>query len=399
MFESIREEINNLETPLYLYDREVIEEKTDMLLEKFSHCAEIFFAVKANSSIPILKILKEKNIGAEVVSPGELYICVKGGFNPNKILYNNIARKEECVLYAIREGISSFNFEAIDQAILLEKCAKKLKIEIKIFLRINPGIFSKTHPHLRTGSTWSKFGINMDNLPSVYDLTKDFKFAKLNGIHCHIGSQILSSAPFLKAEEKVCETLDFFENKGLKIKYVNLGGGFGIPYQSNEKALDFTPLVKSYERIIKNYDVKIFLEPGRFLVGSAGYIVTRVISIKKRNGMFLYVIDTGMNENHRPALYGAYHHIEPLFEKNEKRRKARVVGPICENADEFGFYELPELKIGDLLLIHNCGAYIRTMASNYNGRLLPAEFVWDKNGLKIIRDRQIYENLIENERY
>lgn len=400
MLRYILRKIQKFDTPFYIYDEDLIWKNIETLLKNFTGCkAKIFFAVKANTSIFILNRIRKKNIGAEVVSPGEIFICLKAGFNPRKILYNNVARKEDEVIYAIKKGIVFYNFEAIDQAICLEKCAEKLKKEIKIFVRVNPGIFSETHPHLSTGSSTSKFGIEMGNLKKAINLIKKFRFARIVGIHCHIGSQILSPLPFVRAVKKVVEGIELFKKEDMDIEYVNLGGGFGVQYHPREGKLNFTPIVKAYEKLAKDYNVKIFLEPGRFIVSNAGYIVTKVISVKEKKGLPLYIIDAGMTENPRPALYGAYHHIEPIFRKKGKRKKIRIAGPLCENSDEFGIYNLPELKIGDSLLIYNCGAYTRTMASNYNGRILPAEYIFNRNSLKIIRERQKFESLIENEIY
>jgi diaminopimelate decarboxylase len=399
MLDNLYKKIKRIDTPFYMYDANLIEKNVKTLVQSFSNCASLFFAVKANTSVAVLKIIKQQKIGAEVVSPGEIFICLKAGFRPDRILYNNIARKEDEILYSIKKGVVFFNFEALDQASLLEKCARRLKKKIKIFARINPGIFPRTHPHLSTGSSWSKFGIEMVNLKEAFYLTKKFKYAQLVGIHCHIGSQILSSTPFIRAVKRVSEAIEIFNSNGQRIEYVNLGGGFGIPYHPRERELNFMPIKKAYQKIAKHYGVKIFLEPGRFIVGNAGYLVTRVISIKKRNGMALYIVDAGMTENPRPAIYGAYHHIEPMLKKKINQQRVRVTGPLCENSDEFGVYTLRRCKIGDLLVIHNCGAYTRTMASNYNGRVLPAEFVYHKKSLVKIRKKQKFESLINNERY
>ncbi len=388
-----------LSTPCYIYDKDRILNNLKFLQNIFSECnAEIFFAIKANTNISVLEIIKKAGAGAEVVSHGEIYIALKAGFKPKKILFNNIARKKEEVLYAIRRGVRYFNFEAIDQAILLEKCAEKLNKKIEMFVRINPGIFPKTHPHLSTGSPSSKFGMTFKELKESVDRIKRFRFAKLKGIHSHIGSQILSPYPFVRGVKKVEEVLKFLKKNGFDISYVNLGGGFGVPYHPQEKELDFQPVVRAYKRLHDIYKVRIFLEPGRFIVANAGLILTKVISIKKRGSMPLYIVDAGMTENPRPAIYDAYHHIEPLFKIRKRKRKSRVAGPLCENSDEFGIYELPKLKIGDLLLIYNCGAYTRTMASNYNGRLLPPEYLLDGK-LKVVRKRQKLRSLIENEKY
>jgi len=398
--QKIINKLKNIETPFYLYDRAVIEKNTKTLLSNFEKCrAEIFFAVKANTALHILDIVKSQKLGAEVVSPGEIFVCLKGGFIPRQILYNNIARKASDVMYAIKKGVLFYNFEAIDQALVLEQCARRLCKKIKVFARINPGIFPETHPHLSTGAPSSKFGMEINQLGRIVEVIKHFKYAEFVGLHSHIGSQILSSTPFVKGVQKVSDLIEYFKSHQIKIEYVNLGGGFGVPYHPDEKALDFRPIAKTYRKLAETHGVKIFLEPGRFIVSNAGYIISEVISIKNRKGMPLYILDAGMTENPRPALYKAYHHIEPLLGKTRRKMKVRVAGPLCENTDEFGIYYLPKLKIGDRVLIHNCGAYTRTMASNYNGRLLPPEYVIGKSALKMIRKKQQFPSLIQNETY
>jgi diaminopimelate decarboxylase len=398
MFDKILNKIKEIKTPFYLYDSRIIDEKVLILRESFSEFADLFFAVKANSSISILKILKKHDIGAEVVSPGEIFMALTSGIAPNRILYDSLARKGEEIAYAIGKGIRFFNFESLQQAALLEECAKKSKNKINTFVRINPGIFPKTHSHLSTGSSWSKFGIPMRELDKVYDIAKDFKSIELVGVHYHIGSQILTPKPYFEALKKIESAVSFFNGRGLTIKYINLGGGFGIPYRKREKGFEVGSLTEIYRNISNEYNVRIFLELGRFLVAESGFIITRIIDVKDREGVPLYVIDSGMNDNPRPAIYNAYHHIEPLFVKKGKRHKSRVVGPICENSDEFGTYELPSLKVGDLLIIYGCGAYTRTMASNYNGRLFPAEYLYDGRKIRQVRREQRLKGLIENEK-
>ncbi|MBN1694678.1 diaminopimelate decarboxylase [candidate division WOR-3 bacterium] len=398
MFKRILKDLKEIKTPYYIYDSRVIEKRAEILRDNFSDFADLFFAVKANTSISILKIIKGQDIGAEVVSPGEIFIALKSGIAPEKILYDSLARKEEEIEYAIDNRIEFFNFESLDQAVLLDNCAKNSKLKIKAFVRMNPGIFPKTHSHLSTGSSWSKFGIALRDLDKLYDIAKDFKSIELVGVHYHIGSQLLTPEPYFEALKKIESTVEFFIEKGLKIKYVNLGGGFGIPYKKEEKRFEPGNLKETYREISGKYGVRVFLELGRFLVAESGFIITKVLDVKDREGIPLYVVDSGMNDNPRPAIYDAYHHIEPLFEKSGDKIKSRVVGPICENSDEFGAYELPSLKIGDLLIIYNCGAYTRTMASNYNGRLLPAEYLYDGHELRQIRERQKLEGLITNEK-
>lgn len=399
MFEEILKDLREIKTPYYIYDSRKIDRKVSILKGSFSKFSDLFFAVKANTSISILKIMKEHNIGAEVVSPGEIFMAMKAGIPPGKILYDSLARKEEEIIFAIDKGIKFFNFESIDQALLLDNSSKKTKQKISAFVRINPGIFPKTHSHLSTGSSWSKFGIPFKDLDKVYGVAKDFKSTELVGMHYHIGSQLLTPDPYFEALKKIESTVDFFNKKGLKIKYINLGGGFGIPYKESEEGFDVSVLSQTYREFSNKYGVRVFLELGRFLVAESGFIITKILDIKDREGVPLYVVDSGMNDNPRPAIYDAYHRVEPLFERTGETYESRVVGPICENSDEFGTYELPSLKVGDLLIIHSCGAYTRTMASNYNGRLFPAEYLYDGKELIQIRKEQQLEELIANEKF
>ena len=400
MEQKIFNNLRKIETPFYLYDRAGIEKNAKILLNKFNRCpVEMFFAVKANTALHVLNIVRKQKFGAEVVSPGEIFLCLQAGFTPEKILYNNIARKETDILFAMRKGVIYYNFEALDQLTVLEQCAKKLKRRIFVFARINPGIFPDTHPHLSTGARSSKFGMEPEQLDMIVKAVRRLEYAKFVGLHSHIGSQILSSTPFVRGVRKVSEFIKYFAAHDVKIGFVNLGGGFGVTHRPDERPLIFKPIVDSYKKFAKEHKVKIFLEPGRFVVSNAGYIVSKVISIKQRRKTPLYILDAGMTENPRPALYEAYHHIEPFIKRKRRNLKVRVVGPLCENSDEFGVYWMPKLKIGDRVMIHNCGAYTRTMASNYNGPLLPAEYLVEKNQVRVIRKKQLFRSLMQNEIY
>lgn len=400
MIAAIRKKIREIDTPFYVYDEDQIGKNIAFLKDAFSRCnAELFYAVKANDSVAILKSIRSHGLGAEAVSPGEIFLSRKAGFPAKRIIYNNVARKEEEIAYAVEQGVTRFNFEAIDQARLLDRIARHYKRRLELFVRINPGIYPKTHSHLSTGAPLSKFGIEERALNEVAQFARSSRYTHLIGIHSHIGSQILSAQPFVKASKNAERIHAFLKRKGIEIHYLNLGGGFGIPYRQGEAPLSFKPVAKEYERLSRACHVTILLEPGRFIVGNSGLIVTKVVSRKKRNGMNLYIVDADMTENPRPAIYRAYHHIEPLSVKRSKRRKTRIAGPLCENSNEFGTYLLPELKVNDYLVIYNSGAYTRTMGSNYNGRLLSAEYALKNGKLRGIRSRQTFHDLMGNERY
>ncbi len=400
MISAIRRKVKNIDTPFYIYDESLIGEHIAFLKKMFSGCnAGFFYAIKANDSVAILKLIRKQGLGAEAVSPGEIYRARKAGFTPGQIIYNNVAKKQAEIEYAIKQNISQFNFEAIDQARLLERTARKLKKRIALSVRVNPGIYPKTHSHLSTGAPLSKFGIEEKELKEVAKFARLSRFAKLVGMHSHIGSQILTPKPFVQAARNAERILAFLRKRGVDIQYINLGGGFGIPYHPDEKSLNFAPIAKAYEKLANTQKVKILLEPGRFIVGESGVIVTKVVSVKKRNKAHLCIVDADMTENPRPAIYRAYHHIEPLERRSTKRRKTRIAGPLCENSNEFGTYLLPALNVDDCLVIYNSGAYTRTMGSNYNGRLFSAEYTLKNGKLRKIRSRQKLSNLMENEKY
>lgn len=398
MHTKVLKHITGIDTPCYLYDRSAIQENIQRLYTHFATCrAKMYFAVKANTSLAVLRVIRGAGMGAEVVSPGELFIARRAGFLPSRILYNTIARRREDIRYAIRNRVRRFNFEALDQAEILEACARDMRARIELFARINPGIFPDTHPHLSTGAPQSKFGLESTQLSAIARTVRWFRSASMIGIHSHIGSQILSPTPFARNAHVIGTIIDYFRSEGIAVRSVNLGGGFGIPYHPREKPLEYRPVAKAYRELARRHGVAILLEPGRSVVGNAGALLTRVISVKKRRRRTLCIIDAGMTENPRPALYGAYHHIESLMPHTGAHRRVRVAGPLCENSDEFGTYLLPEPKRGDLLLMYNCGAYTRTMASNYNGRLLPAEYMIEHGRVIMTRKPESIAALVRNE--
>jgi diaminopimelate decarboxylase len=398
MRKKILRSIKKIDTPCYLYDQQSIQENIQRLKKHFASCqANLYFAVKANTSLAVLRTIKNAGMGAEIVSPGELYITRRAGFVSSRILYNTIARREEDIRYAVRNKVRRFNFEALDQAEMLEACARDMHTHIDLFARINPGIFPDTHPHLSTGAPSSKFGLEITQLPAIARMVHGFRNATMVGIHSHIGSQILTPSPFVRNAHVIGTVINFFRKEGIMIQSVNLGGGFGVPYHPREKPLDYRPITHAYEDLARRYGVAILLEPGRSVVSNAGAIVTRVMSMKTRSKHPLYIIDAGMTENPRPALYGAYHHVESLSRHANMYKRVRIAGPLCENSDEFGMYMLPELERGDLLLIYNCGAYTRTMASNYNGRLFPAEYMIERDRVIMTRKPAPISSLVQNE--
>jgi len=366
-------EISNFGTPIYFYLKEKILENSEKLKNYFKN-VNIFYAVKANFNLKILEIFKEQGFGFEVVSKGELKLALSTKIDPKKIIFNGNGKTYEEVKFAIENGIEFFNFDSLDQLLLLEETAKALNKTIKALMRIKPLVDVETHSHLQTGTFTSKFGLSDEEIDEVIDIYKKLKNTKIIGIHSHIGSNIKDEEPFIKSAYRVLKISKVIEN----LEILNFGGGFSIN-------MNFKEIPKLYNELSNKY--QIFIEPGRYLIADAGFILTKVISIKKGYPYDFLVIDCGMSELIRPALYSAYHPIRSLENRNSEKFYI-VVGPICESSDVFGEYFLPNMKLNELLIIENCGAYGYSMSSNYNGREKPLEILIENEKLEIINERK-----------
>ncbi|MCS7245505.1 MAG: diaminopimelate decarboxylase [candidate division WOR-3 bacterium] len=365
--------LSKLGTPLYFYEKEKIVSNAEKLKSYFKNL-NIFYAVKANFNVEILKIFKEQGLGFEVVSKGELILALKTGINPQNIIFNGNGKTYEEVKFAIENGIEIFNFDSLDQLILLEEVAKLMNKNIKALARIKTLVDVETHPHLQTSIFTSKFGLSDEEIDEVLDNIKLLKKVKIVGIHSHIGSNIKDEEPFIKSAYRVLKISKAFDN----IEILNFGGGFAVN-------MNFKELPKLYNELSNKF--KVFIEPGRYLIADTGFILAKVVSIKRGYPHDFLVLDCGMSELIRPALYGAYHPIKSIKGQTPERFYI-IVGPICESSDIFGEYLLPNMNLNDLVIIENCGAYGYTMSSNYNGREKPLEVLIYNGNYEIINDRK-----------
>lgn len=401
----LREKIQQLArkegTPFYLYHAPTIVSRCRALKRYFTPLKPVwYYAVKANPRLAILRLIRQQGFGAEVVSAGEIYIAEKAGYSPASILFNGNGKTPQEVEYALQQGVRQFNFDALDQWELLEKMGKKYETRVRAFLRLNPGIRIE-HPHLAVGDAESKFGLSFEEAVAEIPRLKRARYAPIGGVHCHVGSQILSEEPFLEGARKASRLFRHLKRKGLPVEDLNLGGGFGVPYHPSEKPFPFPGLMKGLKRILNGLPAQISYEPGRFLVAEAGILVCRVISIKQNERKTIVVVDGGLTENIRPALYGAYHPVfsagEPLVPHPPSSipRPTDVVGPVCESSDFFALnIPFPEVKTGDWIAVGNCGAYCASMQSNYNSRLFPAEYLIQGGKVRLIRHRQPLPSLL-----
>lgn len=385
------------QTPFYIYSADQIIENVKLVQSSLIKSNPLIcYAVKANSNIEIIKKLKKNNIGADVVSIGELRLALKAGVNPKKIVFSGVGKTDEEIKFAIQKGILSINAESINEISVINKIAKRLNKIAQIGIRINPDIKAKTNKKIATGTKINKFGVSVNEFLNVINSKNDFKNIKIHLLSVHIGSQIKDVSSYKKVLTLISNLLIKLKKINHKINFIDLGGGMGIPYFRNDKKFNFKKFGNEIAKFYKKEKIKIIFEIGRFLTGNSGLIVSKVIYVKKTKDRYFIIIDAGMNDMARSAIYEAFHEILPI-EKSKKKfnKKIEFVGPICESSDTFGIYKnYSIIKEGDFVCITNCGAYGRTLSSNYNMRPLIEEIIIDKKRIKTVRKRQKIENII-----
>ena len=378
-----------VQTPFYIYSQASIEAAANSYLKNAGNTDLICYSVKANSNINLLKILAQLGMGFDVVSVGELKRALKAGATANKIVFSGVGKSAADLAFAAEQKIYSINIESHQEIELL----KNLPNNPRISLRINPDMTANTHPYIETGKSDCKFGISETE---ALEIAKTYSPQEINlvGISAHIGSQITDVSLFLELAEKLKNLAAQLKNLGHKIDHLDVGGGLAIDYQL-EKQYDPAQLVKDLKSSITDYD--LLMEPGRSIVAQSGAVVTSVIT-KKTNGQrdFL-VVDVGMNDLMRPALYSARHVIEEIKNSDNASTEYEVVGPVCETADSFGAGHLLNADAGDQLIIYSTGAYGSSMGSNYNSRPKPAEILVSKDKYTVIRKAESFEDLIKLE--
>ena len=383
-----------LETPFYCYSLSQIHYNISKFQKSFKRVKPLIcFSVKSNSNITILKEFKKRECGADVVSIGELISALKAGINPKKIVFSGIGKTEKELEFAIKKNILLINVESESEANLINKISKKLSKTTSIGIRYNPNIDAKTHRKISTGRKIDKFGFTEKNLLEFYKKSKKLKNISLDCLSVHIGSQITKINPFKKLKKSINKIIKKIR---YKFKFVDLGGGIGIPYSLNDKKIDLNAYSKLVEKFKKNHNCKIIFEPGRSMVGNAAILISKVIYVKKGLNKDFIIMDAGMNDLIRPALYGVNHQILPAKKNNYKsKRKLEFVGPICESSDKFlETKKFQKINENDFLVISDVGAYGMSLSSNYNLRPKLLELLVSKNKSKIIRRRQTLSELI-----
>ena len=403
-------------TPLYIYSAGTVLDhyiRLGAALAPLDHL--ICYAVKANSNRTILKLLADAGAGFDIVSGGELFRALKAGADPRKCTFAGVGKRREEIEYALDRGVYSFNVESEAELDYINEIASAKSQRAPIALRVNPDVAAETHAYISTGKSENKFGIGLDRAAQIYERASKMPGVAIRGVQMHIGSQITEAKPFAAAIEKVAPLVRELKSK-YKIQFFSVGGGMGIIYRralesgsgtwwhehdGEPSAFSVRDYANTIVPPLRELGVRILVEPGRFLVGNAGVLLTRVLYIKETGRKKFAIIDAGMNDLIRPALYESYHQIVPVVQPSMSRNKTEkmdIVGPVCESGDFFGQdREMPELRPGDLLAVMSAGAYGFVMASNYNSRPLPAEALVRGDQVALIRKRQTVEDLVGDE--
>jgi len=390
-------------TPVYVYSLATLMRHFKVFDEAFAKTRHIVcFSVKANSNLALLRAFAKQGSGFDIVSGGELFRALKVGADPKKIVFSGVGKKRVEIEYALNTGILMFNVESEHELMALNEIAAGIGKRAPISLRVNPDVDPQTHPYISTGMKKAKFGVDIKKSLETYKRAVSLKNVEVVGVDCHIGSQLTSITPFVDALAKVREYLDRvlageMKREGAQIRYLDLGGGLGINYHD-----ETPPLPEEYAKAIiqglEGLDITLILEPGRVIVGNAGILLTEVQYIKETETKKFVIVDGGMNDLIRPALYGSYQAIQPVVENNAQKIVADVVGPICESGDFFAKdREIPQPERGDLLAVMSAGAYGFTMASNYNSHPKPPEVLVDGDKYYVVRRRENFDDLINGE--
>lgn len=403
--------VEQVGTPVYLYSLATLRRHYRVFDEAFARIKHLVcFSIKANSNLAVLRAFVREGSGFDVVSGGELFRAVKAGADPRKIVFSGVGKSRDEIAYALQQHILMFNVESSQELDAINAVAGSLGKKAPVSLRVNPDVDPKTHPYISTGMKKSKFGIDIKRSLEEYERARALPHLNVIGVDCHIGSQLTSTSPFVDALARVKELILQLRERGFAINYLDLGGGLGITYNDENP-----PAPQEYAGSLMEMmgalatsrtgaaapdtDLTLVLEPGRVIVGNAGILVTRVLYLKNNGEKNFIVVDGGMNDLIRPALYGSYQGIQPVKQTTGKTLVADVVGPVCESGDFFAKdREVTAFAPGDLMAVMSAGAYGFVMASNYNTRPRPAEVLVDGENFSVIRERESLEDLIRGER-
>lgn len=396
---AIKDIVAAVGSPVYIYSKATLERHYRAMDDAFAQAPHtICYSVKANSNLAVLKTFINLGGGVDIVSGGELYRALAAGVDPKKVVYSGVGKRDDEIAYALESGILMFNIESEQELDRISEVAGRIGKKAGIAIRVNPDVDPQTHPYITTGLKKAKFGINIERALEQYQRAKGLANIEILGIDCHIGSQLTKVSPFVDAIKKLKRLLDGVRGMGIDIKYLDLGGGLGIQYDDEAPPLP-ADYGSSIQEETKDLGLHLIFEPGRNLVGNAGVLVGKCLYTKKGEEKNFVIVDAGMNDLARPALYGSFHGVRPVFRNQDGVIEGDIVGPICESGDFLvKEREIPNFRQGDLIAFMSAGAYGFTMSSNYNSRPRAAEVMVDGDKFEVVRDREKLEDLVRGER-
>ena len=381
-------------TPAYCYSYEQLKSNINNFKRNFkSFSPLICFAIKSNTNINLINKIKDFGLGADVVSIGELMVALKAGINPNKIVFSGVGKTTNEINFAIDKKILLINAESKSEIKEIDRIANIKKKNVKIGIRLNPNTDPKTLSQISTGKRENKFGVNENTFVELVNFCKNSKYIDLKCLSVHIGSQILDHNPYAKMLNVISKII---KKVNFNFDFIDLGGGMGISYNDNSKKLDLNKYNIAIKKFLKIHKSKIIFEPGRYIIGNTGILISKIIYIKKSGKKNFVILDAAMNDLMRPALYGSYHKTLPLFKKNRIIKEIfEFVGPICESTDKFiTLNKFQKLNEKDLIAICDVGAYGMSLSSNYNLRPKPVELLIKGSKIKVIKKRQKHKDII-----
>lgn len=388
-------------TPAYIYSKQGIvcrAQAYENALAGIPH--RICYAVKANSNLSVLTVLARQGLGFDIVSGGELFRALKAGADPQKIVFSGVGKTRDEIRYALDCSIHSFNCESETEIEWISQIASSMGRAAPIAIRVNPDVDAITHPYISTGLRDHKFGVDIHAAEQIYLRAANLPGIRVEGVSCHIGSQLLDPDPLFEAAGKVLEFVSRLRELGMAIRYLDLGGGLGVSYRPGERAVPISSFIaRLRSRLDALGDLTLMLEPGRSVVAESGILLTRILLVKRNGGKHFIIVDAAMNDLIRPSLYQAHHEIVPIQEPlHSDKLVADVVGPVCETGDFFARgRELPAVQEGDLLAIQNAGAYGFVQSSNYNSRPRACELLIYGDRVHVARRRETLDDLIRGE--
>ncbi len=391
---SLKELAKEFGTPLYVYSASFIKDRIRAYREAFPGSL-VCYAVKSNFNPEIIKAASDEGAGADIVSGGELYAALKAGVPADRIVYAGVGKTVKELEDAIEQEILMFNVESRMELEVLNDIASKLGRKARVAIRVNPDVDPKTHPYISTGMKKSKFGIDINRAVEEYVYASKFPNLEVVGIHCHIGSQLLDISPYAEAVEKVVRLYEKLGKEGIEIRYLDIGGGLGIKYKPEDVEPTPYELAQLILPLLEGVEAQLILEPGRSITGNAGILLTQVQFLKDKEIKHFIIVDAGMNDLVRPAIYDAYHHVVPVESKGRSYIIADIVGPICETGDFLAKdRRIENLDRGDYIAVLSAGAYGFAMSSHYNVRPRAAEVLVERGDYRVIRERETYDYIL-----